>query len=165
MVWAWPIYSFVQLENNYWLNIKYISTRTNTYRIETSQKDVMLFWKQHYWWAQLAQRVSRLPICDFLQFTASKVQWTLHTTNPLYNVSLDTKYLRNGHHPDEINWNRVVYNESPDKTNRLLGYKRVCCIQSSLYRPSSMIQTYIIRMFLWSGLVSGVCAAYHPCHQ
>ena len=61
------------------------------------------------------------------------LQWTLDTTNPLYNEPLDTKNLLDGHHPDEFKWNHVLYNEFLDAPNHLLGYKRVRCIRVSLY--------------------------------
>ena len=61
------------------------------------------------------------------------IQWTLDTKNPLYNEPLDTTNLRDGHHPDDFKWNRTLYNESLDTKNHLPGYKRVHCIQGSLY--------------------------------
>ena len=49
------------------------------------------------------------------------LQWTLDTTNPLYNEPLDTTNLLDGHHPDKFKWNCVLYNESLDTTNHLPG--------------------------------------------
>ena len=81
----------------------------------------------------------------------TQLQWTLDTTNPLYNEPLDTTNLRDGHHPEKFKRNRVLYNASLDTMNHLLGYKRVRCTpQSSLPSNAARGETKrIIMIYTW----------------
>ena len=66
----------------------------------------------------------------------------LYTVNPGYNETLDTTNLCDGHHPDECKWNHILHNKSLYIANHLQGFKRVRCIQGSLY--ISVIQDSVI---------------------
>ena len=92
-------------------------------------------WKKHRWnWSAIRdsrQRDNGSPLPSSSGFTVHlPYAYELKVNCTWYQQ--DTTNLRDGHHPDEFKWNRILYNESLDTTNHLPGYKRVRCIQGSL---------------------------------